>query len=78
MELLGSNVYKGLIEYDCILRRERYGDNKVTIPNKKSVKRSLLDKVFSWTYIIYYQEKVHILKYRISCVYLRTSTYSLV
>ena len=47
MELLGSNVYKGLIEYDCILRRERYGDNKVTIPNKKSVKHSLLDKVFS-------------------------------
>ena len=53
MELLGSNVYKGLIEYDCILRRERYGDNKVTIPNKKSVKRSLLDKVFSWTSLIY-------------------------
>lgn len=53
VELLGSNVYKGLIEYDCILRRERYGDNKVTIPNKKSVKRSLLDKVFSWTSLIY-------------------------
>ena len=53
VELLGSNVYKGLIEYDCILRRERYGDNKVTIPNKKSVKHSLLDKVFSWTSLIY-------------------------
>ncbi|MCQ2969620.1 MAG: cation-transporting P-type ATPase, partial [Clostridium sp.] len=53
VELLGSNVYKGLIEYECILRRERYGDNKVTIPNKKSVKRSLMDKAFSWTSIIY-------------------------
>ena len=53
VELLGSNVYKGLIEYDCILRRECYGDNKVTIPNKKSVKCSLLDKVFSWTSLIY-------------------------
>ena len=53
MELLGSNIYKGLIEYDCILRRERYGDNKLTIPNEKSVKNSLLDKIFSWTSLIY-------------------------
>lgn len=53
VELLGSNVYKGLIEYDCILRREKYGDNKVTIPNKKSLKRFLLDRIISWNSLVY-------------------------
>ena len=53
VELLGSNVYKGLMEYDCIVRREQYGDNKVIIPNRKSIGRSLLEKLFSLSSFIY-------------------------
>ncbi|MGL5086469.1 MAG: HAD-IC family P-type ATPase [Clostridium sp.] len=29
--LLGSNINKGLLEYDCTLRRESYGDNVIDI-----------------------------------------------
>ena len=53
VELLGSNVYKGLMEYECIVRREQYGDNKVIIPNRKSIGRSLLEKLFSLSSFIY-------------------------
>lgn len=53
VELLGSNVYNGLMEYDCIVRREQYGDNKVIIPNRKNIGRSLLEKLFSLSSFIY-------------------------
>ena len=29
--LLGTNIDKGLLEYDCILRRETYGDNTIDL-----------------------------------------------
>lgn len=47
--LLGSNIHKGLLEYDCTLRREAYGDNVINIGNvqgKVEVFKDLLKKKY--------------------------------
>ena len=38
VENVGSNLSKGLLEYDCILRREEFGDNSISLPLKGVIK----------------------------------------
>lgn len=37
VEELGTNINKGLMEYECILKREIYGDNSLVIPRKNKI-----------------------------------------
>lgn len=41
--LLGSNVNKGLYEYDCNLRKEDGGDNKISLPHSRGIYKLALD-----------------------------------
>lgn len=37
VEELGTNINKGLMEYECILKRDIYGDNSLVIPRKNKI-----------------------------------------
>jgi magnesium-transporting ATPase (P-type) len=37
VEELGTNINKGLMEYECILKREIHGDNSLIIPRKNKI-----------------------------------------
>ena len=53
--LLESNVNKGLLEYDCILRREKYGDNVINLGNesgKVAIVKDLLKKKYIYVSIL--------------------------
>lgn len=40
---LGSNVNKGLYEYDCNLRKEEGGNNKISLPHSRGMFKLALD-----------------------------------
>lgn len=53
--LLGSNIHKGLLEYDCTLRRETYGDNIIDIGEASSsfaIIKEILKKKYIYISII--------------------------
>lgn len=47
---LGSDIYKGLLEYECTRRREQYGNNEIKLPNKTKGK-NLIKEIFKQKYI---------------------------
>lgn len=53
VELLGSNIYKGLYQYECEIRKEKYGDNKIYLPYSKG-KIKLFLEIFKQKYIYIY------------------------
>lgn len=55
VSLLGSNVNKGLLEYDCTLRREEYGSNTINIGNKNrklEIAKELLKRKYIYISIL--------------------------
>ena len=53
VESFGTNIYKGLLEYDCIIRREQYGNNKLNMPMPKGIIYIFKDKFNIWNLILY-------------------------
>lgn len=53
VELLGSNIYKGLYQYECEIRKEENGDNKIQLPYSKG-KMKLFLEIFKQKYIYIY------------------------
>ena len=53
VESFGTNIYKGLLEYDCILRREQFGDNKLDMPIAKGIGYILKEKFNIWNLLLY-------------------------
>ena len=52
---LGSNIDKGLLEYDCTLRREKYGDNIINLgktDGKLAIAKGLLKKKYIYVSIL--------------------------
>lgn len=45
VEEFGTNINKGLMEYECILKREVYGDNNLVVPRKNKIDIILKDSV---------------------------------
>lgn len=53
--LLGSNIHKGLLEYECTLRRETYGDNIINlgkVDGKVAIAKELLKKKYIYVSIL--------------------------
>ncbi|MGL5352435.1 MAG: cation-transporting P-type ATPase, partial [Clostridium sp.] len=53
--LLGSNIHKGLLEYDCTLRRESYGNNIIDIgeaSSNLSIVKDILKKKYIYISIL--------------------------
>ena len=53
VELLGSDIYKGLYQYECEIRKEENGDNKIYLPYSKG-KIKLFLEIFKQKYIYIY------------------------
>lgn len=53
VELLGSNIYKGLYQYECEIRKIENGDNKIYLPYSKG-KIKLFLEIFKQKYIYIY------------------------
>ncbi|MEG0296379.1 MAG: hypothetical protein RR620_06630 [Clostridium sp.] len=50
IEAMGADTYKGLLEYDCTLRREKFGDNEINLPFNGGTK-GVIFKVLKQMYI---------------------------
>lgn len=53
VELLESNIYKGLYQYECEIRKKENGDNKIYLPYSKG-KIKLFLEIFKQKYIYIY------------------------
>ena len=45
LEDVGGNLSKGLLEYDCMLRREEFNDNSLSFPIKNIIKNKFKNAI---------------------------------
>lgn len=52
VEMLQSDIFKGLSNEECLDRRKKYGDNKVDLPESRDVFKVLIKSCFSAYFIV--------------------------
>ncbi|NFO72828.1 hypothetical protein FDC61_02405, partial [Clostridium botulinum] len=53
VEMLDSNIQKGLNSSECVVRKEKYGSNKIELPSSNRVSKNILS-IFKQVHILIY------------------------